>query len=1203
MFRYDRRRISRFGLPLAIALIAGLVWRPSDATAQVLVDNAFTHNYAGWVDAFPPPTRAGNWRLSLHNPTLMDTNNANPPNTGATANDGTYQPDVLIQNNFAAPANYDLSATLRTNDDDLFGLVWNFQDPNNYFRVGFRQQPGSGNFGGTEGVSVQKVVNGVITQLVPSTPMAGPAAVTQAMIENRTPLNVKVSVNGTNYEVFFNGASVASGSDADLASGRKVGVQSWAQQSDVGAPSMANPVPTPFWGTEVESVSVTQGANTLYSQSFAGRPVQWRQVVMRNQAGVTGADGNVTKEILGNFGLDIDNPWIYQQSNGFLNATSGNVDFIGPGVVVSDPGATSFTNYQMQVRMGAADNDGYGVLFRVQDDNNFYRIVFTNEGTGAGGTRAPRGMSVQKVRNGTWTELYRDDTSPLFVYTPAAAGTTPATSGFPMFDLSVGAVGNSFKIQVRDQNGNVINYPLITDSADPILSGTVGLTTWGTDNVYYMGYGGQNTPLLTTLSAFTDLDVVVNRTTGNVTLTNNGAAPIGIDGISIQSAGGALNPATWTPVANHYDEPPGNGSVDPNDPWTILSSTSMNLSEAEQSVGGDGGTLAVGQSINLGNAWVKSRIEDVAVDVQITNGGISTASVAFSGGPGGMSFNRSDLNTDGLVNASDWTLFYPNLLADMSSLTDVQQALAGDVDGDGDNDVNDFSLFKTDFDVANGAGAFHAMLANVPEPSSVLLLLAGIGGIICTRRRKSKLLGPALTVMVVAFLADSAAAVAVDFTTFSTEHYPHADNDADPATDFFPQAIWTVTPNSATHNTNADASVLYSPDSALNKRYIGSLTAGTDDDVVGFVLGFKPGDAQLFSSADYLLLDWKGIDQGFNFTDFGAANFHHDQTPTGPMPVGLALSRVTGSPTADELWQHVSYPENPSGGVQQLARAVTLGSTPYNRSGGSHVFDIRYTATNVTVLVDGVEQFDLDGSFPDGRFGVYTLAQGPPATFSSFEAVSTDFAGLSAVVDRSTGNITLRNTASASFELDYYEIDSASNSLNVAGWNSLSDQNFQSTGPGAHQKWQEAGGSDSSELAEAFLQSSTLAGNASISIGNAYNNAINGEDLMLTFRLPTGLRLQGAVSYVGTPPVGLAGDYNGNGRVDAADYVVWRKNPAGFGGNPAGYNTWRENFGKSAAGSGSALAGASSVPEPSSFSIALCIALFGVVKCMRQRGA
>jgi hypothetical protein len=36
------------------------------------------------------------------------------------------------------------------------------------------------------------------------------------------------------------------------------------------------------------------------------------------------------------------------------------------------------------------------------------------------------------------------------------------------------------------------------------------------------------------------------------------------------------------------------------------------------------------------------------------------------------------------------------------------------------------------------------------------------------------------------------------------------------------------------------------------------------------------------------------------------------------------------------------------------------------------------------------------------------------------------------------------------------------------------------------------------------------------------------------------------------------GDYNGNGVVDAADYVVWRDT----GGSQAAYDLWRANFGK-----------------------------------------
>ena len=65
------------------------------------------------------------------------------------------------------------------------------------------------------------------------------------------------------------------------------------------------------------------------------------------------------------------------------------------------------------------------------------------------------------------------------------------------------------------------------------------------------------------------------------------------------------------------------------------------------------------------------------------------------------------------------------------------------------------------------------------------------------------------------------------------------------------------------------------------------------------------------------------------------------------------------------------------------------------------------------------------------------------------------------------------------------------------------------------------------------------------------------------------------------------GDFNSDGKVDAADYVVWRKS----NGSQSGYNTWRSHFGPSV-GSGAALPSveplSAAVPEPAT------IVLFGV---------
>jgi fibronectin-binding autotransporter adhesin len=93
--------------------------------------------------------------------------------------------------------------------------------------------------------------------------------------------------------------------------------------------------------------------------------------------------------------------------------------------------------------------------------------------------------------------------------------------------------------------------------------------------------------------------------------------------------------------------------------------------------------------------------------------------------------------------------------------------------------------------------------------------------------------------------------------------------------------------------------------------------------------------------------------------------------------------------------------------------------------------------------------------------------------------------------------------------------------------------------------------------------------------------------------------------------VTLAGDYNQDGIVDAADYVVWRKNqgttnalpndPTGGTIGTAQYNTWRTDFGQTA-GSGSALPSAkplsAAVPEPATW-VLLMITMMAI--CAQRR--
>ncbi len=63
----------------------------------------------------------------------------------------------------------------------------------------------------------------------------------------------------------------------------------------------------------------------------------------------------------------------------------------------------------------------------------------------------------------------------------------------------------------------------------------------------------------------------------------------------------------------------------------------------------------------------------------------------------------------------------------------------------------------------------------------------------------------------------------------------------------------------------------------------------------------------------------------------------------------------------------------------------------------------------------------------------------------------------------------------------------------------------------------------------------------------------------------------------------IPGDYNQNGIVDTADYVLWRKGPATYGGTD-GYDLWQSHFGQTA-GSGSDVSANATVPEPATLAM------------------
>ncbi len=169
---------------------------------------------------------------------------------------------------------------------------------------------------------------------------------------------------------------------------------------------------------------------------------------------------------------------------------------------------------------------------------------------------------------------------------------------------------------------------------------------------------------------------------------------------------------------------------------------------------------------------------------------------------------------------------------------------------------------------------------------------------------------------------------------------------------------WTVAGdnNSVFQNLNSAPTVFHNGVDSQGLSLAGTITVETtsDDDFIGFVLGYTQGDIDGNVDTDYILVDWK-------------------QGTQGGWDAGLAISRVTGPiqasgvDTSADAWDHV-------GNVSLLTRANNLGNTGWVDN-TTYSFQIDFTSTLIRVLVDGVLELQVAGSFANGAFGFYNHSQ------------------------------------------------------------------------------------------------------------------------------------------------------------------------------------------------------------------------------------
>lgn len=708
----------------------------------------------------------------------------------------------------------------------------------------------------------------------------------------------------------------------------------------------------------------------------------------------------------------------------------------------------------------------------------------------------------------------------------------------------------------------------------------------------------------------------VNRDTGAMTLSNT-SSPVQMVGYSITSAAGSLNSAAWRTISNNFDADSG-GQFDGDDVWTILSATGSKTDFSEftfDTTPGNGGVLGPSFSPQLGNngAWRKSIYEDLQAQLKLVDGSTVDVVVQYTGN-GDAAFKRSDLNFDGSINGSDWLLFRTNNLVDLSSLTLSEAYAKGDLDGDLDNDFDDFLRFKADYDAFNGAGSFALMAASVPEPATLGLLAPALllmfqrrhrnrgtrlaqaaGAVRAAARFGSYGLAAALIAELLSASTYAARTHTYTFNAGSVADTTGAANGALNGAAAVSQFGRLTLPGAA-----ADFATLPGPTIAINSYTDATFEAWTTWNGTGgawqrlFDFGATDAASQL------------GMNYIFYTPNSGFGDNRAAISDTNP---GFNSEDIAAAgPTLTAGREHhivVRVDSNANGGTGAMdvfVDGVLSGSAVLTKSLSS--------VSNTTAYL-GESTYPGDANFAGSinEFRIYNNAISDAEIADNFYFGPTPSNLLALEVNKTSGQVTLKNNHSAALSIDHYSIVSRGGALNNS-WSGLGS--LDSVGAGEGQSWSKAGGADANELAELFLASSSIFDpNESHSIGAAYNPAVfgaNNGDLVFKYHLTNGEVLYGPVTYV-TGTSCIAGDFDCSGSVGGSDFDLLLVNwgaavppiPTGWTGTPpTAPNVGGDEFDLLLTNWGNAAGAAAAVPEPAAALLALGAAVLGLAATRRR---
>ena len=814
------------------------------------------------------------------------------------------------------------------------------------------------------------------------------------------------------------------------------------------------------------------------------------------------------------------------------------------------------------------------------------RFTFLNDDTGNSGNVVTAQMQVRRNAATGAMELFGDAVGTAGSFNIARTVELPNNQSAPFtMVLAVDKDSNSYEVFYKDGSN---------PSQSLGLGGVSRARDANSIRMVTANFGAENIPDFNVFTEFVNVDrfavsttnpltdlvtLEINRETGAMTLVNNsGSAVTGVTGVTLESA---------------------TGSVD--------------LSQLDDF----SGTLAAGQSVALDSSpgsspglWLQSPVEDVYAELTVSGGDARSLDVDFVGN-GGVKWQTGDLDFDGAIDEGDYLILTANAESDLSSLTFTEAYLAGDLNGDGFNDSVDFGLFKADFIAANGAAAFARLVTGVPEPGAAILLMTGVASLLSRGRRRRERTAsqgqaprqalprraapmnphrtPTLTVLVAAAcLLAAGSAEAIIFEDFTFD---------DPAGTLIPDLANSTNPGS--QFTEDDDTL----DVATNG--LGQLDASLKANE-GFGTNFLDVEPALTSG-----------------TIFGVMELTWDFAPVlnpGEVEEQVRISLINNNPTGTEITGEFRIVRTASNEIAINGQAGGTGSSDLPNTvlnGGSLTQTDKFIAVVAANLDDSTYEIlysnDAGASFLSA--GVGQSASGRIVE-SMRMTLNNDLSADNVLIDRvyladelpifvepdkltlyvhpKSGHAAIVNDTGTTFDIDYYRVQSGDDSLLEDAWVSLQDRatdavdgpdGGSTAGDGVGETWTEAGGSDAGVLSESFLLSSSLVSeNDALPLGGAVDLA--GDETLLTFeyRDAANGNLFGGLVVVGEL---LAGDYNLDGAVDAADYTVWRDNASGLF-TPADYTVWANNF-------GATFGAAAAVPEPAT------IVLAGLVVAVHPR--